>query len=432
MSGIQLIYKVAGRSGDKEVSLPLSKSIALRVMTLNEVSGVCGGGKAVIPKLPDAEDVLGMQRALDALSAPDIEDVYIGDGGAPIRFFTALTASLPGKALIVEGSPGLSRRPMKILIDTLRRAGASIKCLRNEGYPPFRVMGRKIETGVLNIDAGISSQYISALMLVAPLWKNGLQLTLCGKLVSYPYLKMTAAIMDRYGIESELSPECISVKNQLPVAPAEYPIEPDWSAASYFYELALLTPGFPIHIKSLIPAGDSLQGDSACERIFGRCGVRTHYHPDGSATLVCDAATLRDIVEKNEFFEADLGDTPDLVPALCVGFSLSGIKFRFCNVAHLRHKESNRLEALANEMQKIGYMLDIGDSTLSWCGRRCPTGENESIDTYSDHRMAMAFAPAAAVLPYLSINNPEVVRKSFPKFWDNIAGLGFELRTYCQ
>lgn len=385
-----------------KITLPLSKSIALRVMALNSVAEALGMAPAVIPQLPDAEDVEGMRRALDALRVSRLNarhvDINIGEGGAPIRFFTALAASIAGADVTVSGSGRLNRRPIRQLVEVLRQAGADIEYAAQEGFPPLHIRGRNLAPGVLTIDPGVSSQFISALMLVSPLWGDGLRLRLDGgKGVSTSYLKMTASVLKRFGIVSSLTSEEIAVPKQPMRAPALFAIESDWSAASYFYELNRLRPENPVGFVNLTPGEQSLQGDSVVEALFAS--------PD---------------------MEIDLNDTPDLAPALCVGFCLTERRFTFINVGHLRHKECDRLDALATEMRKLGYLIEVGEDTLAWQGARCGAEPVPRIATYKDHRMAMAFAPAVLRYPDIVIENPAVVGKSFPKYWDEMAKAGIK------
>lgn len=418
-----------GHPSVNQISLPLSKSIALRVMTMNAAACLLGAVPAEIPALPDAEDIGGMQRALQALfsSVGRHSEVNIGEGGAPLRFFTALAASVVGSDLDVYGSPALCRRPLAMLLDVLTTAGADIRSLENPGSAPLAIRGRRLSPGVLDMNPGVSSQFLSAMMMASVLWETPLRLSLSGgRSVSTPYLVMTAEIMRRYGYSPLLSDSEIIVAASECRPPESFPIEPDWSAASYFYEIALFLQGREVGIESLAQASESLQGDAACERIFAEVGVETIHHSDGSATLRCNPSILEERRREEYCLDLDLGDTPDLVPALAVAFSLSGIRFRFRNVAHLRYKESNRMEAIAAELHKLGIRLNTTDDTMSWDGARCPASPSP-IETYSDHRMAMAFAPAAILAPSVVIKKPEVVGKSFPRFWDNLQALGFRI-----
>ena len=241
---------------------------------------------------------------------------------------------------------------------------------------------------------------------------------------------MTAAVLEKFGIRAGIRDDGVSVDAGELTPPDRIDIETDWSAASYFYELALLLPGVDIPLRRLSAAEGLLQGDSACAGIFGLLGVETLRNEDGSACLNCDGEKLRLFREMEGPLQLDLNATPDLVPAIAVGLCFAGVRYSLTGIGHLRHKESNRLQAIANELERVGYRVDVGEGSLSWRGDRTPVGENETIYTYSDHRIAMAFAPAAVKVPYLSIEDPGVVDKSFPGFWDALEGLGFRLKRF--
>lgn len=399
-----------------EISLPFSKSVALRVMTMNAVYEALGKHPFKIENLPDSDDVKGMKRALDVLKANG-NSVYIGEGAAPMRFFTALAASIPGVDIEVSASEGLMRRPMGILIDALRSMGASIECLNREGYPPLRIKGGKLSGDRVTLNPAISSQYTSALMMAAPLWENMLELDFEGKKpVSLPYMEMTAAVIKRFEDASKENPG------------REIRIEPDWSAASYFYEWTLLNAPCRLKIASLTPPAESLQGDSRCASFFAAAGVKTVFLPDGSVVLACDKPAGNPHAGLIEF---DMGDTPDLVPALAVALPLAGFRFRFTSVSHLHIKETDRIAALTTEMKKLGFILisaeKDGSETLEWRGETIAPEPDPHIATYSDHRMAMAFAPARALFPSMVIESPEVVKKSFPDFWQTLSNLNNKL-----
>lgn len=399
------------------INLPLSKSIALRVLTMNAVSSACGRGSARIPRLPDAEDVAAMTSALESQAT----DIYIGEGGAPIRFYTALAASTPGKEVYLRGSERLMERPISLLVEALRSRGADIEYIERDGHAPLHICGCRLRGGEVSIDAGVSSQFLSALMMVSPLWETGLRLRLTGdRRVSQSYLSMTESVMRQYGIECRHEGNLIIPEHTAPTPPSDIYIEADWSAASYFYELAALCPGHDVEIASLTPAWESLQGDAACARIFKTLGVETIYNEDGGATLRCDAA-VRDMMVsmlgRNQLLTLNLNSTPDLTPAVCVGFALAGMRFRLTGIEHLRHKESDRISALIGELRKLGYVLESDGTDLRWEGERCEAEHAPVIATYNDHRMAMAFAPARILYPGLTIEHPEVVGKSFPGYF---------------
>lgn len=427
MPSIKISYDAKWGGGDS-VALPISKSLALRALTLDAVSQRLGHGGMQDCRIPLSEDLEGMMRALSLYFSSEGEKggcVNIGAGGAPFRFFTALAASTPDINLMIDSDPALKRRPNSMLIDALNTAGADITTLENAGTPPIRIHGRQILPDRVEVDCGVSSQFLSALIMAAPLWENGLDVEYDpSKIVSLPYLEMTIRMMRLFSCNVDISEGRLRVAPGKCTAPNRYAVEADWSAASYFYEYALLLPGKEILIKHLTPSNKSMQGDSACEVIFGRLGVSTSYREDGSAALKCDGEALDRWKKNNEVYVLNLNGTPDLVPALAVAFCCAGVRFRFEGVAHLRHKETDRMGALVAELAKLGYLLSPESDALSWLGQRCKAEKIPEISTYSDHRMAMAMAPAAIVHGPLIIRSPEVVRKSFPDYWQNLKELG--------
>ena len=446
MKRISLTYNP--RLTNCPVTLPLSKSVALRALTLTAVMGALGKPAPEIAELPDAGDVSGMLRALKLYykQIADVETsglngesrldtlseygsyprVDIGQGGAPLRFFLALAASTPGVRLILDCEDSLKSRPHSILVNALRAAGADIMGEGPDGaLPPYRITGRYLSMKRLEVPADVSSQYISALMMAAPLWDGGLDLTLVGgRIVSMPYIKMTAALLDIFGIEVRIHDNDIRVFSEPKAGSTplkELKIPEDWSAVSYFYELAAIKGG-NVAIESLAIPNESLQGDSALEKIFNNFGVSTRYFGSEHVWL-----SGRPGIILPDDMTYDFTDTPDIVPAIVVAACLLGVAFRFTGVGHLRHKETDRMAALIAEMEKLGYILEGGAETLSWNGKRCLPMRYPEIATYNDHRMAMAFAPAAVRFPGLRIKNPEVVNKSFSGFWEQLALCGFEI-----
>ena len=448
MSGIQLTYD-KNLTEDIKVTLPTSKSMAARALI---IAAIAGKRPASIGDLPVCTDTAELSAAVNALldlvpdptarvdmrePSPLCLNLNLGLGGTSLRFFTALAASVPACEFEIDCAAPLKKRPLAPLCEALNTAGASIGYLDNAGYPPLLIRGHHIEGGSREISAAISSQFVSSMIMCAPIWKSGLQLHLSGEhAVSVPYIDMTIRMMRKAGAEVSFDRK----NNIITVAARPYTLidasdlkpEADWSAASYFYELALLLPDRKIEISSLTPPACSLQGDSACAEIFSRLGVATTFNENGSATLCCDKTKLEEIVSetKESPVVLDMSDTPDLVPALAVALCLSGIRFKIVGIGHLRHKESDRISAIEIELSKIGYALDTGDDFMSWTGRRTPTGENETIETYHDHRIAMAFAPAATRLPYLSILNPKVTEKSFPDYFSLLKTAGFSIRPF--
>lgn len=448
MSGIQLNYD-RSRTEVITVILPTSKSMAARALIIAALSGVRPDDIHHLPVCTDTRELSAAINALlDLVPTPGTRiresnpiplclRLNLGLGGTSLRFFTALATSVPEVEFEIDCAAPLKKRPLAPLCEALITAGARIKYLETPGYPPLFVEGTHIPGGDREISAAISSQFVSAMIMCAPYWREGLRLRLTGEeTVSFPYIDMTVKMMRKAGAEVKISDDkrLISVE-ATPYSAAnagELTPEADWSGASYFYELALALPDREIEISSLTPPEESLQGDSKCGEIFALLGVTTDYREDGSAILKCDRKVRDEVaaLSKSRPIELDMSATPDLVPALAVGLCLAGIRFHISGIAHLHLKESDRITALQIELGKIGYGIQAGEDFLAWNGDRTPTGENESIDTYHDHRIAMSFAIAAVALPYLSINNPEVTEKSFPEYFDTLKAAGFKTRKF--
>lgn len=392
----------------RDVSLPGSKSIAARALILSEVYK----DAILIGRLPDCDDTEELAQALRQFDKSEPGGTYnLGTGGTSLRFFLALAASWPGFEGVIDCAAPLKRRPLGPLVDALRAAGADIECLEREGHAPMRVRGRVLDGTGVKVASGVSSQYVSALLMVSPLWKHPFVMEGDAG-VSRPYLDMTARMIHEISSITETR---------------LYYIEPDWSAASYFYELALLCPDRDIMLDSLVPEGESLQGDSACERIFGQLGVETVYPDEGGAMLRGSRVAIERLRQR-EPVVMNLNGTPDLVLALAVGLCMAGIRFRFEGIGHLRHKESDRLAVLREELGKAGFEVCDSEDALEWTGGRCLTGSYVEFDSHGDHRIAMAFSVAAAVRGAVLINGAEAVDKSFRSFYDQLERVGFKVK----
>lgn len=401
------------------VELPLSKSISNRMLIINALTP----GATAQVRTADCDDTNLLAKALgEAAGAKGEISVNTGAAGTATRFITAYLCAKEGASATVDGSERMRQRPMGILIDSLRALGADIRCTEREGYLPLRIEGKRLAGGHLNIDASVSSQFISALMMIAPTMTDGLTLHLEGELLSKPYIDMTAELMRRSGAEVEFD----APFEEIVIAPKPYSkegaleAEPDWSAASYWYETAALTAGFVTLPGLQLP---SLQGDSACARLFEMLGVRTEPSED-----VDNALEVAPDPEQYSRFEVDLVDTPDLAQTLAVTSAMLSIPFHLRGLQSLRVKETDRLEALRKELDKFGIVVEIrNDSELVWNGAHHPVFERPVFDTYDDHRMAMAFAPTAVLIPGIVIRDAEVVSKSYPGFWDDLKSAGFRI-----
>lgn len=393
------------------INIPGSKSIAARAL----VCRLLGGHDTVLTNLPDCGDTRGMLRLTEAVrkgvSSGKLVKVDIGEGGTTLRFGMAACASIPNLDITLTGSPRLMARPHATLTDALARMGADLQVMPEENS--IHIKGKTLAGGVVELDGSVSSQYLSALMLAAPTWKEDTLFRLTGLVVSTPYITMTAGVMRAFGASVEMMRSAdgmeVRVKASGYAQCARYDIEGDWSGASYFFETKLIMEalglGVPeISMPTLKAPAESLQGDSRVAEIFS------------------DAT--RKLREKDKSpLRMNLGDAPDLVPAVAVGLCIAGIPFQIEGVAHLRHKESDRMAAIACELKRIGYLVTTGEDTMAWNGERCEPEEAPMIRTYLDHRMAMAFAPGKLSSRTLSIEDPSVVEKSFPSYWTEISKL---------
>ncbi|MDL2277758.1 3-phosphoshikimate 1-carboxyvinyltransferase [Parabacteroides sp. OttesenSCG-928-G07] len=390
------------------VLLPASKSISNRVLLLNALSY----SPYTIQNLSDSDDTQVMMRALES----NERHFDIGAAGTAMRFMTAFLAKIVGEWTLT-GTERMKNRPIGILVDALNALGARIEYMEKEGYPPLRIFGSAIQGGEIALNGGVSSQYISALLMIAPLMENGLTLHLEGSIISKPYIQLTLQLMEQFGVKAEWIGQTITVRPQ-EYTPARFTVESDWSAASYWYEMAALSKDYVIELQGLHK--HSLQGDSAVAKLFTQLGVSTTFTHTG--------VVLRRNGECPKKVIYDFVNEPDLAQTLVVTCVLKNIPFRFTGLQSLRIKETDRIAALSTELKKLGYVLRDTDATLEWRGERCEPELNPVIATYEDHRMAMAFAPVALVYDAgIEIAHPEVVRKSYPGFWEDLTNAGFEI-----
>lgn len=414
---------------EKEVILPASKSIAARYLAATFFAGTLPADRV----FDDSEDLDALQQALLALYTDEEPIDYggspldISSSGTAFRFITAICASTPDADFVVTGSPWVCRRPMQPLIDVLREAGADIEPRGAESLGPYRVRGKRLEGGEFSIRGDVSSQFISALMLASPSWKKGMKLNFVGKMVSWPYIKMTAEVMKAFGVAPDLRETYVETVPGEYRDPGNFKIEADWSAATFFFEAAALGE-MEISLAQLSAPDKSMQGDARADEIFRKLGVVADYGEEG-ATLHYDSGERVDEIER------DMADMPDVVLPLAVACALSGVRFRMTGVHHLRMKESDRIESLKAGLAKLGYVLKTDDDSIAWRGERRERGEreasedrreagDEAIATFDDHRVAMAFAMAALKTGRIKIKNPEVVEKSFADFWNRLPQIG--------
>jgi len=390
-----------------------------------------------LTNISDCDDTRVMLTAFDSdatkysFADDGARIVDIGAAGTSMRFLTAFFASQEGAEVVMTGSERMKQRPIALLVDALRTLGAQIDYVGAEGFPPLRIHGRKLEGGNLTIDGSVSSQYISALLMIAPAMSKGLALTLSGHITSVPYIEMTLGMLRQFGITSTWDhlTQAISIAPQ-PYKAQQYHVESDWSAASYWYEIASLAARNLSNTITLAGLhAQSLQGDAAIANYFEALGIRTTYRDD--------AVTLESSDIPNEAptpLEMDLTSQPDLAQTLITTCCALNVPFRITGLHTLRIKETDRVAALETELKKLGYVITDqelnGSVEMQWDGTRCEAEADPVIATYKDHRMAMAFAPMSLVLPSHSIliDDPGVVSKSYPNYWEDLRKAGFSIK----
>jgi len=392
------------------IQLPSSKSISNRALIINAL----GNGTHHPENLSDCDDTRVMIRALN----DDKETIDIMAAGTAMRFLTAYLSVTPGTR-IITGTERMQQRPIQVLVNALRELGADIEYVANDGFPPLRITGRELRKDTISLPGNVSSQYISALLMIAPVLTNGLTIRLTGDIISRPYINLTLQLMNDFGVRAEWTDD-----HRLKVEPQAYHsipfyVESDWSAASYWYQIVALSKEAEVTLPGLFK--DSYQGDSQVAGIFRSLGVETIYK-DKTVILKKNGKSV-------ERLDYDFINQPDLAQTFVVTCALLNIPFRFSGLQSLKIKETDRMAALITEMRKLGYILHETDgSVLSWEGERCTTEEHPAIDTYEDHRMAMAFAPICLALPEILINNPQVVSKSYPRYWEDLRQAGFIIK----
>ncbi|MBD3592206.1 3-phosphoshikimate 1-carboxyvinyltransferase [Bacteroides sp. GM023] len=403
-------YRLSAPSAIKAtIQLPASKSISNRALIINALAE----GNCTPDNLSDCDDTRVMIKALtDGENTIDIMAA-----GTAMRFLTAYLSVTPGERTIT-GTARMQQRPIQILVNALRELGAEIDYVNNEGFPPLRIKGAELKGNEITLKGNVSSQYISALLMIGPALKNGLVLHLTGEIISRPYINLTLQLMQDFGAKAAwTSPESISVAPQ-PYTSIPFTVESDWSAASYWYQIVALSPRAEIELLGLFH--NSYQGDSRGAEVFSRLGITTEFTPKG--------VKLKKTGKAPERLEEDFVDIPDLAQTFVVTCVLMNIPFRFTGLQSLKIKETDRIAALRNELRKLGYVIEEeNDSILTWNGERCDPDETPVIATYEDHRMAMAFAPAIFRCPNIQIADPQVVTKSYPGYWEDLKQAGFQV-----
>jgi 3-phosphoshikimate 1-carboxyvinyltransferase len=399
-----------GRDITADITLPASKSISNRLLIIRELSP----RPFRIDNLSDSDDTRVLKDAL----AGEKDIIDIGHAGTSMRFLTGYFSIRSGEK-ILTGSDRMKHRPVGELVKALTMLGADIQYLEKEGFPPLRIRGKELEGGKITVNSSISSQFISALLMIAPVLKNGLELNLKGDAVSPAYIKLTISLMHLFGISYKWKGQGITIPHQV-YKPADITVEADWSSASYWYEMAAMSENANIILRGLSQSG--FQGDSVLAAIFKSFGVKTKYIDD--AVMVSNAAS------GISRFDYNFIDQPDLVQTFAVLCALRGIPFRFDGTVTLRVKETDRVNALKKELAKFGISLRSANdgSWIEYDGTSGIPKGTIKIKTYQDHRMAMAFAPAALLGYSIDIDNPGVVSKSYPGFWEDLKSAGFRIR----
>ena len=440
-----MIYHILPPSSIRtSIQLPASKSISNRALIIHAL----GKGDCLPENLSDCDDTRVMVKALT--EGGDTIDILAA--GTAMRFLTAYFSITPGQR-ILTGTARMQQRPIQLLVDALRQLGADIAYTNREGFPPLRIRGKEPNNcelknceqevckqenckqevceqevceqekkeslcSELTLQGNVSSQYISALLMIGPMLPHGLTLHLSGNIISRPYIDLTLQLMGEFGAKAEWTSESTITVHPQPYHSVPFTVESDWSAASYWYEMAALSEEAEIELTGLFP--NSYQGDSRGRELFSQLGVETAFTPHG--------VKLTKSGQRVERMEADLVDIPDLAQTFVVTCALLNIPFRFTGLQSLKIKETDRITALRNELRKLGYAIEEeNDSVLYWNGERCEAEVSPLIATYEDHRMAMAFAPAALCCPSVRIAHPHVVSKSYPRYWDDLRQAGFRM-----
>ncbi len=396
---------------DCPIHLPASKSISNRALLISAMAGC-------IDKIENCalcDDTIVMREALRA----DSTNIDIHNAGTAMRFLTAYYAITPGEH-ILTGNTRMIQRPIGPLVDALRTLGANIQYTQQEGYPPLHIKGNNIVGGAVSIDSSISSQYISALLLIAPYMQQGLRLTLTGDIVSLPYIDMTIAIMQHYGARVKRNSNLIEVE-ATPYHAAPLTIESDWSAAAYWYEIAALS-NTPFTISNI--STKSTQGDSRIAYYMSLIGIET---VENENTITITPTTQH---KQGEMIRLNLCNEPDLAPTVIMTYAMMGQHFSIDGLHNLRIKECDRIAAIITEAARLGYRFTQPyEGCIEWLGEYNHPKQPITINTYDDHRIAMTFAPAALRYNDIWIDNPTVVEKSYPHFWHDMICAGFNITT---
>lgn len=378
-----------------------------------------------IENISSADDTVVMEHLIEIVKSYNETDkgeiiLDARNAGTVFRFYTAFLSANPGN-YILTGDDRMKQRPVGPLVEALKDLGANIEYLDREGYPPLKIRGKHLKGGEVEIDAGISSQFVSALLMIAPLMNDGISMKLKGEIASKPYIDMTLGLMKELSIKSEWIDDMIKVDAQQ-YSPKTITVESDWSSASYWYLMAALSENADLVINDL--RHESLQGDSVLPVLFENFGVKTEYIEEG--------IHLTKSYHKTDHFEYDFAHNPDLAQSVAVCCAGLNIPAELKGLKSLKIKETDRLIALQNEISKLGNPVKITEDEIDILPRTNKKLQPLIIKTYNDHRMAMSFAPLAMIIPEVMIDSPDVVSKSYPGYWDDLQKVGFEIEFHAK
>ena len=363
-----------------------------------------------LDNLSNSDDTVAMKSGLES----DKNMVDIGHAGTSMRFLSAYYSTLENQEKILTGSSRMQERPIGVLVDALRQLGADISYLKNEGYPPLLIKGKRLTASEVHLSANISSQYITALMLIAPSLPDGLRLYLEGKITSIPYIEMTLSLLHKIGVDAIFSGQHIQVFPKKDITQITHAVESDWSSASYYFSMVALAKEADVSLSTY--KKDSLQGDRVLMDVYQQFGVKSSIENN---TLALKKQTIG-----STHVQLDLSDAPDIAQTIAVTCYGLGLSCSLTGLHTLKIKETDRLVALQNELSKLGATIEITDKSLHLHKRTNPIRPNVLIETYHDHRMAMAFAPLGLLVP-IRIQDADVVTKSYPGFWKDLEQNGF-------
>jgi 3-phosphoshikimate 1-carboxyvinyltransferase len=440
---VNLLLKSSIVNHQSSITITGSKSETNRLLLLQALYPTIS-----LENTSDSDDAVVMQKALElnsqlpssvTLSLSKCQLIDIHHAGTAMRFLTAYFAIQEGKEVVLTGSNRMKERPIKILVEALQQLGAEITYEENIGFPPIKIKGKKLTNNKVSLPANVSSQYISALLLIAPKLENGIELTLEGDITSVPYIKMTLALLNEIGVELNFVENKITVNSFVTLSassraqsrdegpnPKSITVESDWSSASYFYSITALSPiGTEITLSSY--KKNSLQGDSVLATIYQDFGVETVFNDNQSITIskinIKNASPVRAKLSGQKSLHFNLQSSPDIAQTIAVTCFGLGIGCHLTGLHTLKIKETDRLEALKNELEKLGATITVTKDSLTLEPSEV-IHSNIKIKTYQDHRMAMAFAPLA-LKSTIIIEEAEVVSKSYPTFWNDLKKIGF-------